>query len=68
LLQSYKGADKADNFRIVDEGEGDLWICGEGEGDLWIGGDGKLKQWSVSRGEVIKEYADITAGRIDSMV
>jgi hypothetical protein len=35
---------------------------------LWIGGNGKLMQWSVSRGKIIKEYADITAGCIKSMV
>ena len=32
--------------------------------NLFIGGTRKVVQWSVSREEVIKEYADIMAGKI----
>jgi hypothetical protein len=35
---------------------------------LFIGGRGKLMQWSVSQKKVIKDYGDIMAGAIYSMV
>ncbi len=35
---------------------------------LFIGSHKKLKQWSVSQAEVIKDYGDIMAGGIRSMV
>jgi WD40 repeat protein len=35
---------------------------------LFIGGKHKLMQWSVSQGQATKEYADIMAGDIYSIV
>ena len=34
---------------------------------LFIGGIQKLMQWSISQGEVTKDYGDIMAGGIYSM-
>jgi WD40 repeat protein len=36
--------------------------------NLFIGGNKKLMQWSVSQGEVTKDYGRIIAGDIESMV
>jgi WD40 repeat protein len=36
--------------------------------NLWIGANAKLIQWSVSQGIVTKDYGDIMAGSIKSMV
>jgi WD40 repeat protein len=35
---------------------------------LFLGGYGGLKQWSVSQKKVTKDYSDIMAGHINSMV
>jgi hypothetical protein len=36
--------------------------------NLFIGGKGECMQWSVSKGKVIKQYGNMKAGAIFSMV
>jgi hypothetical protein len=58
--------------KIVEIGPGQNLLPTIKEADqansLFVGGHCKLIQWSVSRGEVIKDYCDIMANYIWSMV
>jgi hypothetical protein len=50
--------------RLVKGGDADSPVSD----NLFIGGNGKLMQWSVSQGEVTKDYGGILSGDIEAMV